>query len=926
MRVPATPLYFAVLVLTGCGVDAAVASDASLRADGFVDARVTGDGNVGIDRAALDAAATGDLGTDVHLPDTREADSTRPVPTRDLDRGAPLRAPTSLWWNAWPRPHHSESVERATGSNSNFLWAPGLADEGRAPMWRVLSANAYRSERAALRNANVRTQAWLEGWGQSRAFIGKIAATDTPVTFAREDSVCEGFDECIAPARVYATHFSWTFPIDPDANRNVWISAQSYVNDEPWLGSFTRSACPTAACPGDPLPVPTFPDGREAIERGSPIGSPTPFGRLYDALASKDIFGQLAVGYGVTALASESSVEGLVRMPTRIRCSPELACPATFECSLGFCVSVDGYGDLSINKDPSAAWWNEYNRIPIEYGVQNGVDAFWIDNYTGWDGFGNEPVRTGFGEWTKTLFQRESGVAIIPHLRARACEWKPSACDSAEVDDDVWKDRRFVSDDTWLRFLAFKAREQRTRHTEQHANVAAAVSRAGREVDSVAVTGNDIPALTLGGISGNDLDVVSTEHSATFTFHMGSLGHGLPPYGRSGSFYDAAVEYGRGRHAFIWYYLDGENTPLVDRPNLGSMLAYEALGRNTLLLAGDDPGYSRVSGTTASTRTVHDVIEAFAPTFGARTRAGRVALVWSTATQLALLAPGGFVGGLDVPNDAANPDAPRYLDHELEFHGLSVALEDVHVPYRVVPDFRLDRDSLVGVSVLVLPNVHAIRESAIRDVIEPFVAEGGFVIVIGRTSGIRNGIEEGLASRGTPALADLARTAQSNGHGLLVDISLGGRAYALAARTASGDLSRAVARALLTNAIQSASTAGRYARELTLERDGAPFVNGGVNGFVVSSVHYDATTQRRLVDFVNLAIDVETDAVADAQPFDAVVAVPERLRGRPIVVTLRNAGARTTPVELMRVAAAPSDVRVRIPAVRMFATLEVRAQ
>ena len=129
---------------------------------------------------------------------------------------------------------------------------------------------------------------------------------------------------------------------------------------------------------------------------------------------------------------------------------------------------------------------------------------------------------------------------------------------------------------------------------------------------------------------------------------------------------------------------------------------------------------------------VNRVIQRMAPILGYRNRVGAVALVYGNYTQATTLTPGGFAGQNAAESE---PGIISHLDSSLGFSGWAEALEDLHIPYRVIPDFKLNVGIPSDVSVLILPHIRAMDPRTVKKALIPFAQRGGVILVSGNDSG-----------------------------------------------------------------------------------------------------------------------------------------------------------------------------------------------
>lgn len=789
-----------------------------------------------------------------------------------LDPGVPF------WWDHWPRVTNNQNVDGAAATNATLATGALLADEGRGPFFRFHEALIGRDNFIAMQQAGVHALAWVPGQGTSSVILAALHQLP--------DGSYEA-DPATGGPRIVATDWSWEvngLGRDPDANAPIWLGLQSFVNDEPWLGPYTHIAYDPA------LPLPTYPDGTPAL--GS-IGDPSDprNARLYDGLGTKDLNGN--PGPECATFDEHPNPNG--RLTAIINGVPT---------PTGYCY---------MGKDTAAPFWLDYVRDAARFLMRWGVDAIWLDNTSGWHSyFHGNPLTVAFGDWSVATFRRflashpTAGVSdpstfdVRAYLKAQLASWYPAA-DPSNLADPGWKDARWLDDPVWRAYRVHKSQVAHAFASSLRAIVKDEAASAGRDPDAVAIGGNDIPAISLGAITGEEVDMVNTEYTPDWARDTGAVGRGLPPYGHAGPFYATAVRYGQSRHAIVWYYVKEE---YLGHPVLGEVVGFEALASNCMIYGGSFD--KRIVGTDASTKKVNDTIARMAPVFGGRQRAGAVAILYSTETQQTFLAPGDFVGFDATTSDPAHPG---YLDHSLGHAGWGAALEELHVPYRSIPDFRLSLAELTGVSIVILPHVRAIEASTVENVLVPFLRAGGGIIMTGSSSGSLH-TQAGLYAPNPSPLLDGLRTRDVRpGYVLFVEGNPGfefhmGQLDPAGARRVGGRTAIATAlynlRTILGLQEQIVTTAGPR---------------------IVTALHGDGLANRFFVDFVNLDIDPATDTLTPAPGSSLTWTVPAALVGRPLRVTAYDAdGAGGVPLAVTT-SGDGRVITVSVPGFRVYQSL-----
>jgi hypothetical protein len=130
------------------------------------------------------------------------------------------------------------------------------------------------------------------------------------------------------------------------------------------------------------------------------------------------------------------------------------------------------------------------------------------------------------------------------------------------------------------------------------------------------------------------------------------------------------------------------------------------------------PGQPHVAGTPETHREVTDFIHAAKGEWGDREPFARIALLYSPDSRLVHLTPGRLLGF-------------EAQQHAFDLMGWGTALSELHLQYAVLPEWRLTREALRDVRVLLLPSVEVLAPEAVASVLSPWVREGGWLILSG---------------------------------------------------------------------------------------------------------------------------------------------------------------------------------------------------
>jgi len=738
--------------------------------------------------------------------------------------------PNEVWWNLWPRFSISDSVEKLKKINSDTVTASaGLNDEGRGPLFRAIDNRDNKTKNSDLKSKGYKTLGWIEGQGQTRLIIAALHQNKDG-SFA--------MDPGTGAASILAHNWSWDAAgpeVNPLANFIAWFGMASYVNAESWLGPYSiRNE-------SFKMPIPIYPDGRPAL--GYKENSPDPrSARIYDALGAKDINGQLNVDPEPAGEKSKGKI--LVTLPN------------------GKQVPV---GDFSIGKDQSSPWWMQYNLNAAKYLISQGADGFWQDNASGWDTISGAPLRVAFGDWTIHEFRNflkshgqnfPNDFDVRQYLKEKLQTWTGISKEKiSDLSFSGWGDRRFLDDPVWKAFLSYKSMISGQRARELYQGIKTAASGLNKNPEKIYVGGNDVPAISFGGFKGQEIDQVNTETAAGWGLDTGPVGRGLPPLGHGGSFYETAVSFGQSQHAVVWFYLEGEFESYRRHAGIGQVLGFEALAHGSFL--NFNPDSEKSAGTLESTLFVNNTIERLAPEFGLREPIANIAILYSTQTAHSWLTPSGFYG---FDKKESQPADPGYLDHQLGFHGWGAALDDLHLPYRSIPDFKLSLKSLETVSILILPHVRVLDPKAINETLIPFLNQGGTLIISGKDSGILNTTESLYALNSKPLLYALSQNALYKNKIILTDNNPGFDFYQ--ARLTPAKKQKPLQE--IAEILRSLMAQNQLQKQLELTKEAEK---------IWATLHVSKT--KFFLDLVNVNIDLKSDSISPSKSFGVSILLPQ---------------------------------------------------
>src|ERR1019366_7692031 len=365
----------------------------------------------------------------------------------------------------------------------------------------------------------------------------------------------------------------------------------------------------------------------------------------------------------------------------------------------------------------------------------------WTDSVSAWDSFmAGGPVSCAFGEWSVALFRNyltnqfttnqlaswgvlatNAPLAAITNFDVRAYLLTVASNQfglrTTNLTDAAWDNPGWLNQPVWNAFKIFRRQNGSAALANYDQNVHAAAALGGQT--NFALLANDIIPATFGWARGT-FDLASTDLSLGWNLTAGSRGFGLPPFERLGPLYKAAREQGRSRFVTLWLYNDGYAGALTN-PGPVNALFYEMLATHALpkIIVGD----SHFAGTPAiQTNFLRFVAQSAAPAFANRVPTEEVGIYLSTSSILSTALPG----------DAANFAAQN---HQYAVWGWGTALSQLHSQYRIVPEWKLNKDLLRTLKILIIPNAEAFEPADVAT-LQSWVTNGGCLIVTGDTGSL----------------------------------------------------------------------------------------------------------------------------------------------------------------------------------------------
>ncbi len=665
------------------------------------------------------------------------------------------------------------------------------------------------------------TMTYFEAFGEATSFVVQVQRTPdgTFVKSARDPQLTQRF----------VNHWDWELF---DGTGEVrWAGPHDYFGDE----DFARPYTLTHARYGSP-PV-RYPDGSIASGYKGATNDPR-MSRVYDACGSKDVNGNLHISYQFNDRVNDQGgpFQGLIPVGTKYS------------------------GLLYISKDSACPAWIDYARASALQAIDFGLDGMYSDNYSPWDSFESEPVKTAFGEWSvasfrdymKTTFtkeelsQMEIGNAdtfdVRDYVRRKALEW---GGDPNNLADNIWSDLRWIDDPIWRAYKIHKRRTG-TRALERYYEAVKEAGVAGGKPDFF-VSGNDFTSENLGWTRGS-LDMVNSELQ-NWSRMQGPLQ--MPPDNSLVAIYKRAREHGRSRFVSFWPHVPAE---FIGKPNFAEMMNYRGLASHAILQPSVGVDVSQTAGTEATTSSFFHFIGSAKSYMAERKPFEEIGLYYSSSSELASMTLAGVANGVGVP-------------HSISFLGWGTALTDLHQQWRAIPEWKLDSATLATLKLLIIPESQVFDPTGTA-LLQEWVVNGGRLIVTGFT-GTRLGESGNFAITNPSSLAPITGSAT----GLSQVVTTLGRGQVLYLRE---DIGRPYYADVSQRGSRLHSIAGAIESVGFTSSVSTPKVASTVG----VTIYDDPAAARRFVDINNVDYDAANDLLRPASPVQVEIACPSWLVGK----------------------------------------------
>lgn len=597
------------------------------------------------------------------------------------------------WWDELPRGLNTNDVPTGLDYHANISMNNGVQDPGWGLWFSYISASPDRIN--AFAAAGIRSLGYCEAYGTTYDPISEIAYGQ--------------------PSALLHHHWNWQAY---GGGTIKWAGAWNWFDDADFCRPYTR----THPVYGG-LPM-RYPDG--SVATGFKDDDPTDprKSRVYEASCAMNVLGALRPAYGYNSVVNDNGgpFDGLIYVP-----------------ETGKYAGFMGFG-----KDTACPYWVDYcyasTRMMVAEFGQHGA---WTDNPSMFDSFGFTPVDRAFGLWSVARFRtylqehftesqlKSWGVIgangtyadlatfdVRTYFRTLASS--KYGWDGVSLSHSAWKNSGWISEPVWKAYLIFKRQVGTQALADYYAAAKQGAAMGG--VSDYLFMGNDPALCTLGWMRGS-MDMASTELSLGWHPSAGSGGFGLPPRCRLSPTYKATREQARSRFVNIWLYKDGYEDQLVLDPVI-NVLYYEMLATNTM--PKYYPGVSSYSyaGNPAADKALFQFVkEQATPEFGGRTPVEEIGVYASTSSILSQYTPGGILNFDSQP-------------HHFAVWGWGTALAELHYQYRIVPEWKLTRDLLRTLKVLIIPH-STVFDPADVTVLDSWVREDGGILIVTGDSGSR---------------------------------------------------------------------------------------------------------------------------------------------------------------------------------------------
>lgn len=606
---------------------------------------------------------------------------------------APPPAFAGPWWDQLPRWLHVRDVPTALEYHANMA----ANNVGKDPGWSLWYQSTKNASGAVTRqqfeDVGIASIGYLEGFGTSFMPIVEIDGSQ--------------------PANLLHHHWNWQAY---SGGTIAWAGAWTWFDDAQFARPYTRTH-PTYGGPAM-----TYPDG--TVATGFIDNDPTDprKSRVYHAGCSRDVLGNVGYEPYFYNDAVQPPYPGLLYIPETDKYS---GCPHAM-------------------KDTACPFWKEHDRAATLLAVtQTGLQGVWVDNMSPFNSFMYPAVYSAFGEWSVHLFRdylqnhfteaqlRTWGVlgpsgtyadlatfdirAFLRSLASSKYGWNGSSLSSSS-----WKNSGWINEPVWRAYEIFKRQVGTQALQDYYDAVKSAAAQAGKP--DFLFFGNDPFLCTYGWLRGS-VDISTIEFNLGWHPSTGSRGIGLPPFARMSPIWKGQREQQRSRFVSVWLYNTGYEDELA-LTEVVNVLYYEMIATHAMpkyYLTGTNYSYA---GNPAADQAFFQFVEERAtPEFGARTPVEDVGIYASTSSVLSQCTPGGILNFDSQP-------------HMFAVWGWGTALSELHYQFRIIPEWKLNADSLSKLKILIIPNSEVFDPADVT-LLDSWVRNDGGILIVTGNSGAR---------------------------------------------------------------------------------------------------------------------------------------------------------------------------------------------
>ena len=382
---------------------------------------------------------------------------------------------------------------------------------------------------------------------------------------------------------------------------------------------------------------------------------------------------------------------------------------------------------VDMAKDVASPFWLEHAKVIGEMFGRYYVDGSWFDNVSPWFNFFG--MHNAFGDWSESTFKTYladnfTQTQLINMGISNASTFDIRQYMANKLISTAENNVNWISDPVWSAYKVHKSKVGSNFVKNSYMLVKTEVGKSRNndpQFEGFMYSGNDFPAINHGWIEDEWMDVCATEMSFGWNLAFGTRGLMPPPYGRIDVWFKLATECQSGLYAIPWTYtnaasyLTGNNgTNIHNKTNAGKTVLAAAFANNAFIMQAHE-----TAGTAESHIWLNTFVEQEKENLGTRYPIADIAIVYSTQDQL----------GNMTPNSATGPDMD-YALHGIGMLGWGHMFTDKHVPYRYLPTWKINEQTLKGIKVLIMPNMEFVDDWLV-DVVNDYLNNGGQVIMTG---------------------------------------------------------------------------------------------------------------------------------------------------------------------------------------------------